>query len=376
MALTVNTNVSAMATRHQLKGVMSNASTSLERLSSGSRINTAKDDAAGLQIANRLHVQTRGIDVAIRNANDGMSIVETAESSLDETTNIMLRMRDLSIQSANGNNSDADRQALQHEVSSLNDELNRIAETTSFGGEKLINGTYGTKSFHIGPNTDAIMVSLTDMRTDSERMGGDSYLAQNGKDSNWTVTDATNQLNIQFQDVANQTVNVQIEAKSGDNIEELATYINGQTDEISASVNENGQLQLFAPNHDVKSDLTFSGSLASELALSKQGQLTVDSLNISTVGGAQQAIAVLDASLTYVDSQRGQLGAIHNRFESGISNLGNMSINVNDSKGQLRDADFAKEATSLTKSKILQQASNAIIAQANQLPSAATNLLH
>lgn len=376
MALTVNTNVSAMATRHQLKGVMSDASTSLERLSSGSRINTAKDDAAGLQIANRLHVQTRGIDVAIRNANDGMSIVETAESSLDETTNIMLRMRDLSIQSANGNNSDADRQALQHEVSSLNDELNRIAETTSFGGEKLINGTYGTKSFHIGPNTDAIMVSLTDMRTDSERMGGDSYLAQNGKDSNWTVTDATNQLNIQFQDVANQTVNVQIEAKSGDNIEELATYINGQTDEISASVNENGQLQLFAPNHDVKSDLTFSGSLASELALSKQGQLTVDSLNISTVGGAQQAIAVLDASLTYVDSQRGKLGAIHNRFESGISNLGNMSINVNDSKGQLRDADFAKEATSLTKSKILQQASNAIIAQANQLPSAATNLLH
>lgn len=376
MALTVNTNVSAMATRHQLKGVMSDASTSLERLSSGSRINTAKDDAAGLQIANRLHVQTRGIDVAIRNANDGMSIVETAESSLDETTNIMLRMRDLSIQSANGNNSDADRQALQHEVSSLNDELNRIAETTSFGGEKLINGTYGTKSFHIGPNTDAIMVSLTDMRTDSERMGGDSYLAQNGKDSNWTVTDATNQLNIQFQDVANQTVNVQIEAKSGDNIEELATYINGQTDEISASVNENGQLQLFAPNHDVKSDLTFSGSLASELALSKQGQLTVDSLNISTVGGAQQAIAVLDASLTYVDSQRTQLGAIHNRFESGISNLGNMSINVNDSKGQLRDADFAKEATSLTKSKILQQASNAIIAQANQLPSAATNLLH
>ncbi|CCO44290.1 Flagellin D [Vibrio nigripulchritudo SOn1] len=376
MALTVNTNVSAMATRHQLKGVMSDASTSLERLSSGSRINTAKDDAAGLQIANRLHVQTRGIDVAIRNANDGMSIVETAESSLDETTNIMLRMRDLSIQSANGNNSDADRQALQHEVSSLNDELNRIAETTSFGGEKLINGTYGTKSFHIGPNTDAIMVSLTDMRTDSERMGGDSYLAQNGKDSNWTVTDATNQLNIQFQDVANQTVNVQIEAKSGDNIEELATYINGQTDEISASVNENGQLQLFVPNHDVKSDLTFSGSLASELALSKQGQLTVDSLNISTVGGAQQAIAVLDASLTYVDSQRGQLGAIHNRFESGISNLGNMSINVNDSKGQLRDADFAKEATSLTKSKILQQASNAIIAQANQLPSAATNLLH
>ncbi|WP_104402248.1 flagellin [Vibrio penaeicida] len=376
MALTVNTNVSAMATRHQLKGVMSDANTSLERLSSGTRINTAKDDAAGLQISNRLHVQTRGIDVAIRNANDGLSIVETAEGSLDEATNIMLRMRDLSIQSANGNYSDDDRQALQYEVSSLNDELNRIAETTSFGGEKLINGTYGTKSFHIGPNTDAIMVSLTDMRTDSERMGGDSYEAQNGKDSDWIVTDSSNELNIQFQDVANQPVNLQIVAKSGDNIEELATYINGQTNEISASVNENGQLQLFAPNHDVKSDLTFSGSLASELALSKQGQLTVDSLNISTVGGAQQAIAVLDASLTYVDSQRGQLGAIHNRFESGISNLGNMSINVNDSKGQLRDADFAKEATSLTKSKILQQASNAIIAQANQMPSAATNLLH
>ncbi len=376
MALTVNTNVSAMATRHQLKGVVNEANASLERLSSGARINTAKDDAAGLQISNRLHVQTRGIEVAIRNANDGLSIVETAEGSLDEATNIMLRMRDLSIQSANGNNSDDDRQALQYEVSSLNDELNRIAETTSFGGEKLINGTYGTRSFHIGPNNDAIMVSLTDMRTDDRRMGGDSYVAQNGKDIDWMVTDSSNELEIQFQDVADQSVNLGIVAKSGDNIEELATYINGKTNEITASVNENGQLQLFASNHDVSSDLTFSGSLASELALSKQGQLTVDSLNISTVGGAQQAIAILDASLTYVDSQRGQLGAIYNRFESGISNLGNMSVNVNDSKGQLRDTDFAKETTNLTKSKILQQASNAIIAQANQIPSVATHLLH
>ena len=147
-----------------------------------SKINSAKDDAAGLQISNRLNVQSRGLDVAVRNANDGISIAQTAEGAMNETTNILQRMRDLSLQSANGSNSKSERVAIQEEVTALNDELNRIAETTSFGGNKLLNGTHGTKSFQIGAdNGEAVMLELKDMRSDNAQMGGKSYQAEKCK---------------------------------------------------------------------------------------------------------------------------------------------------------------------------------------------------
>ncbi|MCG7498489.1 flagellin B, partial [Vibrio sp. Of7-15] len=139
MAINVNTNVSAMTAQRYLNNATDGLNKSMERLSSGYKINSAKDDAAGLQISNRLIAQTRGLDVAVRNANDGISMAQTAEGAMKETTSILQRMRDLSLQSANGSNSDADRVAIQEEVTALNDELNRIAETTSFGGTRLLN---------------------------------------------------------------------------------------------------------------------------------------------------------------------------------------------------------------------------------------------
>ena len=141
MAITVNTNVSAMTAQRYLTNATDMLNQSLERLSSGNRINSARDDAAGLQISNRLESQMRGLDVAMRNANDGISIMQTAEGAMNETTNLLQRMRDLSLQSANGSNSRAERDALQEEMAALNDELNRIAETTSFGGRKLLKRT-------------------------------------------------------------------------------------------------------------------------------------------------------------------------------------------------------------------------------------------
>ncbi|WP_038886567.1 flagellin N-terminal helical domain-containing protein, partial [Vibrio rotiferianus] len=172
MAVNVNTNVSAMTAQRYLNNANSAQQTSMERLSSGFKINSAKDDAAGLQISNRLNVQSRGLDVAVRNANDGISIAQTAEGAMNETTNILQRMRDLSLQSANGSNSKAERVAIQEEVTALNDELNRIAETTSFGGNKLLNGTHGSKSFQIGAdNGEAVMLELKDMRSDNKMMG-------------------------------------------------------------------------------------------------------------------------------------------------------------------------------------------------------------
>ncbi|WP_072616889.1 flagellin N-terminal helical domain-containing protein, partial [Vibrio vulnificus] len=220
MAVNVNTNVAAMTAQRYLNNANSAQQTSMERLSSGFKINSAKDDAAGLQISNRLNVQSRGLDVAVRNANDGISIAQTAEGAMNETTNILQRMRDLSLQSANdgisiaqtaegamnettnilqrmrdlslqsanGSNSKSERVAIQEEVTALNDELNRIAETTSFGGNKLLNGTYGTKAMQIGAdNGEAVMLSLKDMRSDNVMMGGVSYQAEEGKDKNWNV---------------------------------------------------------------------------------------------------------------------------------------------------------------------------------------------
>ena len=376
MAVNVNTNVSAMTAQRYLNQASSAQQTAMERLSSGYKINSAKDDAAGLQISNRLTVQSRGLDVAVRNANDGISVAQTAEGAMNETTNILQRMRDLSLQSANGSNSKADRQSIQEEVTALNDELNRVAETTSFGGNKLLNGTYGTKAFQIGAdNGEAVMLNLKDMRSDNSQMGGTAYHATNGKDKNWSVKDGANDLTINLTDKDGNAQAINIKAKAGDDIEELATYINGQTDLVKASVDEDGKLQMFAGSNKVKGDVSFSGSLAGELGFKEGKKVTVDDINVTSVGGSQEAVGVIDAALKYVDAQRANLGAFQNRFGHAISNLDNINENVNASRSRIRDTDFAKETTALTKSQILSQASSSILAQAKQAPQAALSLL-
>ncbi|MGF1755383.1 flagellin [Vibrio makurazakiensis] len=376
MAVNVNTNVSAMTAQRYLNNANSAQQTSMERLSSGFKINSAKDDAAGLQISNRLNVQSRGLDVAVRNANDGISIAQTAEGAMNETTNILQRMRDLSLQSSNGSNSKSERVAIQEEVTALNDELNRIAETTSFGGNKLLNGTHGTKSFQIGSdNGEAVMLSLKDMRSDNAQMGGASYQAAQGKDKDWSVQAGANDLTIALTDTFGDAQNIVINAKEGDDIEELATYINGQQDFVKASVSEDGELQVFAGNNKVDGTVAFSGGLAGELGMQAGQQVTVDTIDVTSVGGAQESVAIIDTALKYVDSHRAELGAFQNRFDHAISNLDNINENVNASKSRIKDTDFAKETTQMTKSQILSQASSSILAQAKQAPNSALSLL-
>lgn len=377
MAVNVNTNVSAMTAQRYLNKASDAQQTSMERLSSGFKINSAKDDAAGMQISNRLNVQSRGLSVAVRNANDGISITQTAEGAMDESTNILQRIRDLSLQSANGSNSLSERVALQEEVTALNDELNRIAETTSFGGNKLLNGTYATKSFQIGAdNGEAVMLTLNNMRSDNTGMGGKSYLATAEKGKDWTVQAGTEAFNMTLKDADGVDRTINITAKIGDDIEEVATYINGQNDLVKASVNDKGQLQIFAGTNKVDGEVAFSGALAADLNLPASGQdVTVHSIDITSVGGAQEAVAIVDTALNYVDSHRAELGAFQNRFNHAISNLDNINENVNASKSRIKDTDFAKETTSLTKSQILSQSSSSILAQAKQTPTAALNLL-
>lgn len=378
MAITVNTNVAALVAQRHLTSATDMLNQSMERLSSGMRINSAKDDAAGLQISNRLQSQMRGLDVAVRNANDGISIMQTAEGAMNEVTNIMQRMRDLSLQSANGSNSKAERTALQEEVSALNDELSRIAETTSFGGRKLLNGTFGTSSFQIGATAgEAVQIGLRTMQPES--LGSFSMSSYQRVSSDWTVQNGNNEIVISYRDNNFEEQEIRIEAKAGDDIEELATYINGQTDKVKASVNEEGQLQLLMSHKDAIKypGPTFSGGLADELELGKYVTVnrTVDSIDISTVGGAQMAVGILDDALKTVDGSRAELGAYQNRFNHAINNLDNIHENLAASNSRIQDSDYAKETTQMVKQQILQQVSTSILAQAKQAPNLALTLL-
>ncbi|WP_086774646.1 flagellin [Vibrio coralliirubri] len=376
MAITVNTNVSALVAQRNLSNANNMLNQSLERLASGSRINSAKDDAAGLQISNRLEAQMSGIDVAVRNANDGISIMQTAEGAMNETTNIMQRMRDLSLQASNGSNSSSERIAIQEEVTALNDELNRIAETTSFGGKKLLNGSFGHTSFQIGGSSgEAVQIGLKSMRTDDINMGGFSYVANGMASDSWEVKSNQNDMTMSFTDRFGQLQEITINAKAGDDIEELATYINGQTDLVSASVNDDGQLQIYMSGEDTSGTISFSGSLASELSMSAGYYESVDDINVTDVGGAQRAVSILDTAMKYVDSHRSELGAMQNRFDHAINNLENVHENLATSNSRIKDTDYAKETTQMLKQQILQQVSTTILAQAKQAPNLALTLL-
>ncbi|MDG3088789.1 flagellin [Vibrio hannami] len=383
MAVTVSTNVAAMTSQRYLNKATDNLNTSMERLSSGHKINSAKDDAAGMQISNRLIAQSRGLDVAMRNANDGISIAQTAEGAMNESTSILQRMRDLSLQSANGSNSASERQALQEEVSALQDELNRIAETTSFGGRRLLNGTFGEAAFQIGSNSgEAMLMGLTSVRADDFRMGGTTFFAElpEGQviSKDWGVPAGANTMTLTIGglDGEEDTI-INIDAKVGDDIEELATYINGQTDKLKASVGETGNLQIFVAEPNLQGGLDIGGPLASEIGLAgAEGVVTTaQDIDVRTVTGSQNAVGILDAALKYVDSQRADLGAKQNRLSHSINNLANIQENVEASKSRIKDTDFAKETTELTKNQILQQAGTSILAQAKQLPNSAMSLL-
>jgi flagellin len=376
MAINVNTNVSAMTAQRHLNGAADGMQKSMERLSSGYKINSARDDAAGLQISNRLTSQSRGLDMAVKNANDGISIAQTAEGAMNESTNILQRMRDLALQSSNGSNSRDERMAIQEEVTALNDELNRIAETTSFGGNKLLNGTYGSQSFQIGAGSgEAVQLSMQNMRSDTSEMGGKAYVAEEGQAANWTVSSGSTDLTLGYTDVHGEEKEVTINAKAGDDLEQVATYINGQNDDITASVGEDGKLQVFAANNKVASEVDIGGALGSEIGFGDAQEKTVADIDVTSVAGSQMAVSILDGALKNVDSQRADLGAFQNRFGHAISNLENINENVNASRSRILDTDFAKETTAMTKSQILQQASTSVLAQAKQTPSAALSLL-
>ncbi|RAH22758.1 flagellin N-terminal helical domain-containing protein, partial [Vibrio vulnificus] len=233
--VSLNTNVSAMVAQRHLSTAASQVAETQKNLSSGFRINSASDDAAGMQIANTLHVQTRGLDVALTNAHSAYAVAETAEGALEEGSEILQRLRSLSLQAANGSNSDEDRQSLQLEVVVLKDEVERIARTTTFAGKNLFDGSYGSKSFHLGANSNSISLQLKNMRTHIPEMGGYHYLASEPADEDWQVDKESRQLSFTFRDSEGDDQSIKISLKPGDSLEEVATYINSQQNVVESS---------------------------------------------------------------------------------------------------------------------------------------------
>ncbi|EGR9008205.1 flagellin [Vibrio vulnificus] len=373
--VSLNTNVSAMVAQRHLSTAASQVAETQKNLSSGFRINSASDDAAGMQIANTLHVQTRGLDVALTNAHSAYAVAETAEGALEEGSEILQRLRSLSLQAANGSNSDEDRQSLQLEVVVLKDEVERIARTTTFAGKNLFDGSYGSKSFHLGANSNSISLQLKNMRTHVPEMGGYHYLASEPADEDWQVDKESRQLSFTFRDSEGDDQSIKISLKPGDSLEEVATYINSQQNVVESSVTNDRRLQFYVANRHAPDGLSISGSLEGELDFESQGQATLDDLDISSVGGAQLAIAVVDTAIQYLDSHRSEIGSFQNRVEGTMDNLQSINRNVTESKGRIWDTDFAKASTALVKSQVLQQATSALLAQAKQAPGSAIGLL-
>jgi len=319
MALYVNTNVSSLNAQRQLNNSGNSLDTSFKRLSSGFRINSAADDAAGLQISDRLTSQINGLNQGNRNANDGISLAQTAEGAMDEVTSMFQRVRTLAQQAANGSNTDEDRLAIQEEIRSLSEEVNRVAADTTFGGQNLLDGSYAA-NFQVG--ADAIQTIGFSMQS----VGG-----------------TANSL------VANQGFTM-----SG--IAGVASAVTGAslsvvTGTISTSVGASADSTAFS---DV---------------------FTASGISVSSQANAQAVLAGMDSLIAVVDKKRAELGAVQNRFQSTIRNQANISENLSAAKSRIKDTDFAQETASLTKMQILQQASQTILSQANQRPQAALSLL-
>ncbi|EJB8586539.1 flagellin [Vibrio parahaemolyticus] len=372
--VSLNTNVAAMMTQRHLSQAADQNVESQRNLSSGYRINSASDDAAGLQISNTLHVQTRGIDVALRNAHDAYSVAQTAEGALHESSDILQRLRSLGLQAANGSHEQDDRTSLQQEVIALQDELDRVAITTTFADKNLFNGSYGSQSFHIGANANSISLTLRNMRTHIPEMGGQHYLGDS-LDKDWRVTRDNQQFAFEYQDNEGQAQSKALTLKVGDSLEEVATYINAKQSVVDASVTQDHQLQFFTSTLNAPEGVTWKGNFADEMDIGSGELVTVDDLDMSTVGGAQLAIGVVDAAIKYVDSHRSEIGGFQNRVSGTIDNLNTINRSVSESKGRIRDTDFARESTEMVRSQVLQDATTALLAQAKQRPSSALGLL-
>lgn len=401
----INTNITSMIGQQNLRESQNNLQTSMERLSSGLRINSAKDDAAGQAIANRMSSQITGLGQAQRNANDGISISQTAEGALNQVNDNLQRVRELTVQAQNGTNSQDDLQSIQDEITQRMEEITRISEETDFNGTKVLASDQNV-SIQVGANdNEAITVAL--QQIDQTTLGLANFDVRVDQSAQPSIGEQVgyNETLGEIYEVKNTdgtTVANTFAAKADDGslvaVKELATAdataANGGyqavTYEDSAGGGvRNATLQYTATNAAAndysRNTLIIAGeldgggtvdtgvTLASATVAANGSETAIN--GFAEVDLAKGGLAQLDTALSTVDGLRSELGAIQNRFESAITNLSTTETNLSAARSRIEDADYATEVANMTKNQILQQAGTSVLAQANQLPQSVLSLL-
>ncbi|GIK86606.1 MAG: flagellin [Betaproteobacteria bacterium] len=383
MPQVINTNIASLNAQRNLNASQNALNVSLQRLSSGLRINSAKDDAAGLAISERFTAQIRGLNQAARNANDGISLAQTAEGALSEIGNNLQRIRELAVQSSNATNSASDRAALQVEVGQLLNEIDRVANQTSFNGVKLLDGSFAGAVFQVGANAgESITVSsITDANVAaigsvSQASGAALSVAASSLTGFGTAI-AAGGVTINGVDIGA----VGAASSAAERAGQLVNAINNVAAQTGVGAVYNtatGQITLTSA-----AAITFAGTTNSATvagwANGSVGTVTtttgIAGLDVSNYANAQLAIQLADSALSTVNSTRATLGAVQNRFQSVVTNLQTAAENLSASRSRIQDADFAAETANLTRAQILQQAGTAMLAQANALPNNVLTLL-
>lgn len=396
----INHNIAALNTHRQLGANTGASSKNLEKLSSGLRINRAGDDAAGLAISEKMRGQIRGLDMAQKNAQDGISLIQTAEGALTETHSILQRMRELAVQASSDTNEGVDRQKLQSEVDELSKEIKRISTDTEFNNQKVLNGEFANKVFHIGANSgQSISLSINNMS--NTELGVNGYVGVESEALNDKIV-ITNKNNEAYkikvtaaQDDTGEGVKKTTATMDKDGVITITLKQDAAADDGSGTVVAGdvtgtyeevvNALKALGFEAEVASGTTATDAvLAADVTAAAAAQTDVAEatvaddtigVNISNQRSADKAITTINNALNAVSEERSKLGANQNRLEHTINNLGATSENLTAAESRIRDVDMAKEMMSFTKNNILTQAAQAMLAQANQQPQGVLQLL-
>ena len=387
----INHNMNAL-NAHRNMGINNTAAgKSMEKLSSGLRINRAGDDAAGLAISEKMRGQIRGLTQASRNSADGISMIQTAEGALNETTNILQRMRELAVQASNDTNTSSDREEIQKEINALTEEVDRIANNTEFNTQKLLNGSKSGEEGDLVREEVTAQIGEFTISLDKDLAAGDR-LVIDGKfikfDTNDVVDKDTIQAKLEpilegYDITVTDKKNIKLVQKVGTDKDEFKVKLNGADtgfkttikDGVTARAEEYSEGKV-----SVQVGANAEQSMSIEIGDMRAQALKIVNdkgrgLSVETAQSANEAITAFDAALNAVSSQRANLGAVQNRLEYTISNLDNTAENLTSAESTLRDVDMAKEMMEYSKNNILNQAAQAMISQANQQPQNVLQLL-
>ena len=378
----INTNYLALVSQSHLQKSQSALGTAIERLSSGLRINSAKDDAAGFAIAERFLSNIRGLSQVARDTSDGVSLAQTAQGALSATNDSLQRMRELAVQVGNGTLSSADREKLQKEFEQLSGEVDRVAKSTAFNGQKLLDGSFSAATFQVGPSAGDNMTVGGMANTQVDSLGQSAYASAQ------VAVDAAKKDSLQA-DLAAGDVTLTITGADGKNytsvmqqdsslsadeaLGKLVATVNQRSADtgVTAFLSQDGSSLEYRASVDPGQDPTnvaIAATGSNGFAASGQAQQTqgLRGIDLSSQAGAWEGLQRIDSAIDTVSRSRATLGAVQNRFESAIANISIQNENAVQSRGRMVDANFAKEISNQTRSMILQEMGFAMQAQANQ----------